>query len=148
MIPLCHLISLLNLLHVDGLTTFHECHCSHQLAHGGTIFVLDGLGRLQPRFVANGVDVPEGIVFGAGCPSGHDGRDSVLAIASNVSTQDQERCAESVFHRNELFKLLVDWVSTFTQPSVSDSNVEGVVVSYPSGCNFIHTIYSNRTTNL
>lgn len=63
MIPLCHLICLFHLLHVDGLTALHESHCSHQLAHGGTIFVGNGLGRLQPRFVANGVDVPEGVVF-------------------------------------------------------------------------------------
>lgn len=63
MIPLCHLISLLYLLKVDGLTTLHECHCGHQLAHGGFIFVPDGLGRIQPGFVANGVDVPECVVF-------------------------------------------------------------------------------------
>lgn len=63
MIHLGHLIGLFYFLHVDGLATLHECHCGHQFAHGGFIFVPDGLGRLQPRFVANGVDVPEGIIF-------------------------------------------------------------------------------------
>lgn len=123
MIPLCHLISLFDCLHVDGLTTLHVCHSSHQLAHGGTIFVLDLLGWLQPRFGTNCVDVPERVVFIVRCPSGHDGRDCVLAIASNVSTQDQERGSQSVFHGHEFLKLLVDWVSTFTQPSVSNSDV-------------------------
>lgn len=63
MIHLGHLIGLFYFLHVDGLSTLHECHCGHQFAHGGTIFVPDGLGRHQPGFVANGVDVPECVVF-------------------------------------------------------------------------------------
>lgn len=63
MIHLGHLIGLFYFLHVDGLSTLHECHCGHQFAHGGTIFVLDGLGRHQPRFVANGVYVSECVVF-------------------------------------------------------------------------------------
>lgn len=138
MIHLGHLIGLFYFLHVDGLTTLHECHCGHQLAHGNSIFVPDGLGRLQPRFVANCVDVSEGIVFGAGCPSGHDGRYSVLVIASNVSTQDQECSTQSVFHRDELFKLLVCWVGTFPQPSVPYSDVEGVIVANTPGYNLRH----------
>lgn len=91
MIHLGHLIGLFYLLYVYGLTTLHECHRSHQLAHGDTVFVLDLLGRLQARFGTNGVDVPEGVVFRTWSPSGDDGRYRVLAIASNVSTQDQER---------------------------------------------------------
>ena len=88
MIPLCHLISLFDCLHVDGLTTLHECHCRHQLAHGGTIFVLDLLGRLQPRFVANGVDVPEGVVFRTRSPCRYYRSDGVFVIPSDVSTED------------------------------------------------------------
>lgn len=138
MIHLCHLIGLFYLLYVYGLTTLHECHCSHQLAHGGTIFVLDLLVRFQARSGTNSVDVPERVVFRAWCPRGHYGRDSVLAIASNVSTQDQERCSKSVFHGDELFKLLVDWVGTFTKPSVSYPDVQGVVVAYSAGYNLRH----------
>ena len=63
MIHLGHVIGLFYLLRVDGLSTLHECHCAHKFAHGGFIFVLDGLGRLQPRFVANCVDVPQCVVF-------------------------------------------------------------------------------------
>lgn len=63
MIHLGHLIGLFYLLYVYGLTTLHECHCSHQFAHGGTVFVLDRLGRFQPRSGTNRVDVPDGVVF-------------------------------------------------------------------------------------
>lgn len=63
MIHLGHLIGLFYLLYVDGLTTLHECHRSHQLAHGGTVFVSDFLVRFQARSGTHGVDVPDGVVF-------------------------------------------------------------------------------------
>lgn len=138
MIPLCHVICIFYLLYVDGLPTLHECHCSHQLAHGSTIFVPDWLVRLQARSGTNCVNIPEGVVLCVRCPSGYYRRDSVLSIATDITSQDQERCSKSVFHRDELLELLFGRVGTFTQPSIPYPDVQGVVVANSAGYNLCH----------
>lgn len=84
---LCHIVSLFNLLFVDGLTTLHEGHSSHQSAHGGLVFIGNRLSGCQSCTMANGVNVPERVVFGWWCPSGHNRWYRVLVVSSNISTE-------------------------------------------------------------
>lgn len=62
-------------------------------------------------------------------------------ITSDVSTEDEERSPQAILHRYELFKVMVSWLRTFAQPSVSYPDVQGVVVADAAWYNTCHTIY-------
>lgn len=86
-------------------------------------------------------DVGGCIVLVGRCPPGHYFGYGIEAIATNVSSHDHETCPNAILHLFELFKGAVCWYIHLSQPYVSDTYVQGIVVPNATGLYLCHCCF-------
>lgn len=89
---------------------------------------------MQPCQLADGIDICFCVVLVAGSPCSDNLRYSISLVLTYVATEDTEACPYSVLHADEYFEFTFHWACGLAKPRVTNSDVEGVIVPYPSGC--------------
>lgn len=111
-------------------------HGIHESIHLVLVEVVEGFIAGDLRILADRSDVCLGVILGGWCPGSNDLGDGCAVVVAYVTTEEYEASTHTVDHIDELFKVGVGGFSNFTQPDVSDADIERVVVADAAGDRF------------
>lgn len=133
-----HVVTFLNMFVVHMLAALDERHRVDQAAHEVFIFVGQLCIRVNAGEMAYLIDVSSGVVLAGGCPCRYDHGHPVAVVVSDIPTEEDESGTKAVGDVDELLKVGVIRVVTFTQPHIANAYVEWVVVADAAGLLLCH----------
>lgn len=100
------------------LATLKECHRPDEDAHFILLCELHALVWLEPRFLADEVDVTRCVVLASRSPSANQLRNCAQLVLGHVGAQDDESGTQAPFQRLELTEVLVCLFLSQAAPAV------------------------------
>lgn len=125
----CHVICFLDDSCVQQHTTFFMSHCQDKFDHGCFVFIMHLFIRTHMHCGRYMVDVSQSAVLCSWCPCANYRGYRVTLVSSYVSTKNHESGTQAIVDGHELLKIGVRGVGNLSQPGVTDSDIEWVVVA-------------------
>ena len=128
-----HVVTAGDVVLTDFLSALNFGHGVNEFTNGFFVFIPNRFVGVKMHHLGNVGDICRGVVLVGWRPSGDDGSDGVVAIPTDIASENDASGTYVVGHMAELLEFGVGGVLNLTEPYIADSDIQWVVVANATG---------------